>query len=57
MGWSPPRVSDVLAPLGEPCPSEAKATDTRSRSQVRKGSTQGHSGFTQRDFPRSQAPP
>ena len=56
MGWSSPRVSDVFAPLGEPCHSEAKATGACSRSQVRKGSTRGHSGSTQGDFPREPGP-
>ena len=56
MGWSSPRVSDVFAPLGEPCASEAKATGACSRSQVRKGSTRGHSGSTQGDFPREPGP-
>lgn len=56
MGWSSPRVSEVFAPLGEPCPSEAKATGACSGSQVRKGSTQGHSGSTRRDFPREPGP-
>lgn len=43
MGWSPPGSLMFLRHLESPCPSEAKATGARSRSQVRKGSTQGHS--------------